>query len=42
MIRFSPEICHNLEAALQREWLETTGLGGCASSKLLELTHLAA
>jgi hypothetical protein len=23
MIHFGPEICHSLEAALQREWLET-------------------
>jgi hypothetical protein len=42
MIRFSPEICHNSEAALQREWLATNGLGGFASSKMLELTRLAA
>ena len=42
MIRFSPEICHNLEAALQRKWLETNGLGGFESSKMLELTPIAA
>ena len=37
MIHFGPEICHNLEAALQREWLETNGLGGFASSTLIGL-----
>src|SRR5205823_13310474 len=37
MIHFGPEICHNLEAALQREWLETNGLGGFASSTILGL-----
>ena len=42
MIHFGPEICHNLEAALQREWWETKGLGDFASSKMLRLTHLAA
>ena len=37
MIHFGPEICHNLEAALQREWLETNGLGGFASSTIVGL-----
>jgi glycogen debranching enzyme len=37
MIHFGPETCHNLEAALQREWLETNGLGGFASSTILGL-----
>ena len=37
MIHFGPEICHNLEAALQHEWLETNGLGGFASSTILGL-----
>jgi hypothetical protein len=42
MMHFGSEICHNLEAALQREWLETNDLGGLASSTILGLTHLAA
>src|SRR5262245_65006991 len=37
MIHFGPEICHDVEAALQREWLETNGLGGFASSTILGL-----
>jgi predicted glycogen debranching enzyme len=37
MIRFGPEICRNLKAAMQREWLETNGLGGFASSTLIGL-----
>ena len=32
MIRFGPELCDDLEAAGRREWLETNGLGGFASS----------
>ena len=32
MIRFAEEICTNLDAALRREWLETNGIGGFASS----------
>src|SRR5262249_59116223 len=35
MIHCGPEICHNLEAALQREWLKTNGLGGFSSSTIL-------
>ncbi|PYX10416.1 MAG: glycogen debranching protein, partial [Acidobacteria bacterium] len=34
MIRFGQDVCGNLEAALRREWLETNGLGGFASSTL--------
>lgn len=37
MIEFGPEICGNLEAALSREWLETNGLGGFASSTIIGL-----
>jgi predicted glycogen debranching enzyme len=37
MIHFGPDICHNVEAAVQREWLETNGLGGFASSTILGL-----
>jgi predicted glycogen debranching enzyme len=37
MIRFGKEICTSLEAALQREWLETNGIGGYASSTIIEL-----
>jgi predicted glycogen debranching enzyme len=37
MIHFGPEICHNLAAAIQREWLETNGRGGFASSTILGL-----
>jgi predicted glycogen debranching enzyme len=32
MIRFDQSICRDLEAASRREWLETNGLGGYASS----------
>lgn len=37
MLVFGPEVCTNFEAGLQREWLETNGLGGFASSTLLGL-----
>jgi len=37
MILFGPEICRNLKATTQREWLETNGLGGFASSSLIGL-----
>lgn len=37
MIEFGPEVCGNLEAALHREWLETNGLGGFASSTIIGL-----
>jgi hypothetical protein len=35
MIPLGPEICGNLAAATQREWLETNGLGGFASSTII-------
>jgi len=34
MIRFGQDLCSNLDAALRREWLETNGIGGFASSTL--------
>jgi predicted glycogen debranching enzyme len=34
MILFGPEICGDLRAAGRREWLETNGLGGFASSTI--------
>jgi len=37
MIRLDQETCRNLEAALTREWLETNGLGGFASSTIVGL-----
>ena len=37
MIRFDKEICGDLDAALRREWLETNGLGGFASSTIIGL-----
>ena len=37
MIQFKQEICGNLDAALRREWLETNGLGGFASSTIIGL-----
>lgn len=36
-IRFDQSICANLDAALEREWLETNGLGGFASSTIIGL-----
>ncbi len=36
-MEFGPEICQNLDAALQKEWLETNGLGGFASSTIVGL-----
>ena len=32
MISFGPEICNDFEATIGREWLETNGIGGFASS----------
>jgi len=32
MIQFNSDICHNYKEASSREWLETNGLGGFASS----------
>ena len=37
MIQFDKETCGNLDAALRREWLETNGLGGFASSTIVGL-----
>ncbi|MGH9835237.1 MAG: amylo-alpha-1,6-glucosidase [Blastocatellia bacterium] len=37
MIEFGQEVCGNLEEALRREWLETNGLGGFASSTITGL-----
>jgi predicted glycogen debranching enzyme len=37
MIQFKRETCGDLEAALRREWLETNGLGGFASSTIIGL-----
>lgn len=35
MIQCKDEICGDLEAALRREWLETNGIGGFASSTII-------
>jgi hypothetical protein len=32
MISFGADTCRDLDTALDREWLETSGLGGFASS----------
>jgi len=37
MIQFKQKICGDLETALPREWLETNGLGGFASSTIIGL-----
>lgn len=37
MIQFNQETCGNLDAALTREWLETNGIGGFASSTIVGL-----
>src|SRR5712692_1662898 len=37
MIQFTKEICGDLQAATRREWLETNGLGGFASSTIAGL-----
>jgi predicted glycogen debranching enzyme len=37
LIHFSKETCSNLDAARSREWLETNGLGGFASSTIVGL-----
>src|SRR3982751_2354021 len=37
MIRFGEDVCSNLDAALRKEWLETNGLGGFASSTIVGL-----
>src|SRR5436190_8789535 len=38
MIQFNQETCGDLGAALSREWLETNGIGGFASSTIIGLT----
>ena len=37
MIQFTSETCSNLDAATRREWLETNGIGGFASSTIIGL-----
>src|SRR5580704_11666156 len=37
MIQFTKETCGDLDAAVGREWLETNGLGGFASSTIIGL-----
>jgi predicted glycogen debranching enzyme len=37
VIQFKQETCGDLDAALRREWLETNGLGGFASSTIIGL-----
>ncbi len=37
MIHFDENTCGNLESATEREWLETNGLGGFASSTIIGL-----
>ena len=37
MIQFTKETCGDLDAATRREWLETNGLGGFASSTIIGL-----
>lgn len=37
MIQYGREICSNLDDALKREWLETNGIGGFASSTIVGL-----
>ena len=37
LLRIGAEICRDLDAALSREWLETNGLGGFASSTIVGL-----
>ncbi|HUE03102.1 MAG TPA: amylo-alpha-1,6-glucosidase [Bryobacteraceae bacterium] len=37
MIRFDRAACRNLDVALRREWLQTNGLGGYASSTIIGL-----
>jgi hypothetical protein len=41
VIQFEREIWSDLEAALNREWLETNGLGGFASSTIVGLNTRA-
>ncbi len=37
MIQFDESICRDLDAACRREWLETNGIGGFASSTIIGL-----
>src|SRR5450432_1651179 len=37
MLYLGADLCRNLEAASQREWIETNGLGGLASSTITGL-----
>ncbi len=37
MIHFTKETCGDLDSALRKEWLETNGLGGFASSTIVGL-----
>ena len=37
MIQFDESVCRNLDAASRREWLETNGIGGFASSTITGL-----
>ena len=37
MLRFDHSVCGNLDQALRREWLETNGIGGFASSTIVGL-----
>jgi predicted glycogen debranching enzyme len=37
MIRLCQEVCRDLDVALTKEWLETNGLGGFASSTIIGL-----
>ncbi len=37
MIQFGQEACRSMESALRREWLETNGIGGFASSTIIGL-----
>ncbi|MFZ3211940.1 MAG: amylo-alpha-1,6-glucosidase [Terriglobales bacterium] len=37
MISFGRDVCRDLDSALGREWLETNGLGGFASSNIIGL-----
>jgi predicted glycogen debranching enzyme len=39
MIEFGEEVCRDLQPALSREWLETNGLGGFASSTIIGLNN---
>src|SRR3954468_15403753 len=37
MIQFNKDMCGDVDAALRREWLETNGIGGFASSTIIGL-----